>query len=650
MKYRSEIDGLRTIAVVPVIIFHAGFKHLTGGFVGVDIFFVISGYLITTILINELNTDSFSILRFYERRARRILPALFVVLAACTVASWWLLVPRDMRSFAQSLAATTAFASNIFFWQTSGYFDTATALKPLLHTWSLAVEEQYYIVFPPFLYLIWRFGKRHVTLVLMAIAILSIALSQYYSERKPSADFYLLPTRAWELMIGALVAVHYVDREIRKHQHRHSQIFSTVGLALICYSMVFFDNNTPFPSLYALAPTIGAALIIIFSTNDTIVGKILGSKPFVNIGLISYSAYLWHQPLFAFARIFSIGTLHVAEPGAFVMTALAIATFPLAYLSWRFVEGPFRNKHLFSRNRVFMLAFFGSTLIAGIGLIGYASDGFLNRYNAYQRSVFNYYDGYEEKFLWDKYRHICNFYNIKQNYHGNYTRVPMPQISAECYTPDPLKSKTVFLWGDSHAQMLYYGMKQELPSNYQVLQVASSGCRADTHAQASDTDYCQQSNWFALNKIRELKPDVVVIAQESGHNLRQMLDTADVLKSAGVGHTIFAGPAPHWALRYLPDLVAFDFSSAESIPMFSFNGIDPTYIELDRKLKASFPSRSDASYLSIEDSLCQSKGCRVYIGDNVMEGLTSWDFAHFTPVASEFFAKSALVPAILASH
>ena len=441
MKYRSEIDGLRALAVVPVILFHAGFKAFSGGFVGVDVFFVISGYLITTILLNELEAGNFSIVRFYERRARRILPALFFIMFLCLPFAWFWLLPQDMKSFSQSLVAVSVFASNILFWRTSGYFDTATELKPLIHTWSLSVEEQYYVLFPLFLLVAWKLGRRWIAVLLFTIAVISLALAQYFSTRSPSAAFYLLPTRAWELMIGALVAFYYTEHNIKKHRHSFSQIFSLIGLALITYAIVAYNNQTPFPSIYALAPTLGAALIIVFSTKDTLVGKLLSSKLFVGVGLISYSAYLWHQPMFAFARHRSLD-----EPSLWLMCALAIAALPLSYLTWRFVERPFRNKHTFNRKQVFIFAFIGSFMFGGVGLIGHITNGSPNR--------FQFAINYPDMTLFEDQVKEC-WLDIKKN----------PSIDSGCKIGARNEDAKFAVIGDSHAGALLYGLDLEAKRN-----------------------------------------------------------------------------------------------------------------------------------------------------------------------------------------
>jgi peptidoglycan/LPS O-acetylase OafA/YrhL len=380
MDYRREIDGLRALAVLPVILFHAGFQTFSGGFVGVDIFFVISGYLITSIIIAELEAGTFTVINFYERRARRILPALFVVMFACLPFAWFWLLPGDMKEFSQSLIAVTAFVSNILFWKTIGYFDAATELRPLLHTWSLAVEEQYYLLFPPFLMLAWRFGKNTVLAVLIVVTITSFALAQWGSVNKPAPGFYLLPTRGWELLVGAFIAI-YFSKEIQPFQGKTiNQVGGAAGLLLIGYAIFYFDKQTPFPGMYALVPTVGAALIILFATPQTWVGKLLASNIFVGVGLISYSAYLWHQPLLAFARHKIPG-----EPSIWLMGTLSASAILLAFVSWKYVETPFRNKRRFSQRQIFAYgAAFGAFFIA-VGLIGNQTTGFVYRYEKNDR-------------------------------------------------------------------------------------------------------------------------------------------------------------------------------------------------------------------------------------------------------------------------
>lgn len=374
MLYRREIDGLRAFAVLPVIFFHAGFETFSGGFVGVDVFFVISGYLITTILLQEFEQEKFSIVGFYERRARRILPALFLVMLVCLPFAWFWLLPGDMKDFSQSLAAVALFSSNILFWSEVDYFDTAAELKPLLHTWSLAVEEQYYVLFPLFLMAVWRFGKKWILPLMAIVGTASLVLAELSSVTNPSAAFYLLPTRGWELLIGGLTALWLTAKAPPRLSLRFQELLSWVGLTLLIYAVFAYTRETTFPSLHTLAPTLGTALIILFASSETHVGRILSIKPLVDVGLISYSAYLWHQPLFSFARHLSLG-----EPSGMILTTLAVLSLLLAYVSWSYVENPFRSRAKISRKTVFLLALFFSIFFVIIGAIGHRTGGFSSR-------------------------------------------------------------------------------------------------------------------------------------------------------------------------------------------------------------------------------------------------------------------------------
>jgi peptidoglycan/LPS O-acetylase OafA/YrhL len=376
LQYRPEIDGLRALAVLPVILFHAGFDTFSGGFIGVDIFFVISGYLITTIILADLNNEAFSITNFYERRARRILPALFFVAFCSVLLSWIWLMPAEMKKFSQSLVSVAFFASNMFFYLKSDYFESATELDPLLHTWSLAVEEQYYVIFPVLLMLLFKLGKHYVLAGISILLFVSFLTAQIGSVAFPSFAFYSLPTRGWELLIGALVALFFDTKSKGVTNPLTNQIGSFAGLVMIAVPIFYFDKHTPFPGFYALFPTVGAAFIIIFARSRTHVGQLLGHKWLVSMGLISYSAYLWHQPIFAFARHRSINELN-----EFFMLFLIALTLLLAAFSWKFVEAPFRNKSIIGRKQIFAFSIIGSILLSGFGYMGHMNSGFTDRFD-----------------------------------------------------------------------------------------------------------------------------------------------------------------------------------------------------------------------------------------------------------------------------
>ncbi len=356
ITYRPEIDGLRALAVLPVIFFHAGFEWMSGGFVGVDIFFVISGYLITAILYNEIQAGTFTLGRFYERRIRRLYPALTLVTFICIPFAWLWLLPSDFKQFLHSVAAIQIFASNFYFWDQMDYFSNAAELTPLLHTWSLAVEEQFYLVFPLVLMLLKPVRKHSLLLLLGAGLVASLLLAEFWSSRYEDANFFLLPTRAWELLTGSVLAL--TIHRFGSIPRALAEVLSWTGVVFIVIANVAFHGATPFPGFLALVPVGGTALIIAFARQGTTVARILSFKPMIFIGLLSYSAYLWHQPLFAFARIRFPDTL---THGHYVV--LIAATFVLAYLSWRFVENPFRERRKFPRSRLFKGAVFSSSLL-----------------------------------------------------------------------------------------------------------------------------------------------------------------------------------------------------------------------------------------------------------------------------------------------
>lgn len=444
LKYRAEIDGLRAVAVIPVIFFHAGVSLFEGGFVGVDVFFVISGYLITTIILGEIAAGTFSLLSFYERRVRRILPVLFVVVLTCIPFAWVWLTPQDMKSFSSSLVAVATFSSNILFWRESGYFETAAEFKPLLHTWSLAVEEQYYIIFPVFLLGLFRFGKQAVVPTLVAVFVVSLGVAQWGAYNYPSAAFFLLPTRGWEILLGAFCAF-YLEKNPTFSSVK-KQIGATAGICLILFSIFLFDKSTPTPSLFMLLPTLGTVLIIVFARDGTFVRALLGSKVFVPLGLMSYSAYLWHQPLIAFARhryFFRDGVL----PTEAVVYIVSLCLF-LSYLSWLLIEKPFRRIHVFKRKGAFLAIIGVWSVLISFGVLGRDTNGFSNRFE----NVIGLVDPVSGA------DHDC---------HGNGEK--------GCLLGNKEKPATVAIFGDSHSGVLHRALNEELNERNLAAFIVSNG-------------------------------------------------------------------------------------------------------------------------------------------------------------------------------
>ena len=359
MHYRAEIDGLRALAVVPVVLFHLGLPGVSGGFVGVDVFFVISGYLITTILLREIHAGTYSLTGFYERRARRIFPALFVVLAMTTVIAAILLLPSELETYGSTLVGAVAFVSNIVFYVKAGYFAPAAETMPLLHTWSLAVEEQFYVFAPLILAFVAPRGARTLRIVLVAATVVSLALCVFVTRSNPSAAFYLPHTRAWELLVGGLLAAGVVPRLAG----RAREAAAALGLLLTLGSVALIEPGAHFPGLFALPPVLGAALLL-HAGEGTRVGRLLSVRPLVWIGLVSYSLYLWHWPVIVFAH-------HLGVPvGAFRYALLLFGlSVGLAWLSYRFVETPFRRRRM-GRRAIFgaSAVALGAVAVAGVGL------------------------------------------------------------------------------------------------------------------------------------------------------------------------------------------------------------------------------------------------------------------------------------------
>jgi peptidoglycan/LPS O-acetylase OafA/YrhL len=365
LHYRKEIDGLRAIAILPVIWIHSGLPHLKGGFLGVDVFFVISGFLITSILLKEFEESSFSLVTFYERRARRIIPALLVVIMVTSILVPFVSEnPRFIGDYGSSVLSTIFFGSNIYFWQTTGYFGSASELSPMLHTWSLAVEEQYYIFFPLLIMVLFSYGKKVIISTFILIALVSLLISEWGAINSPIGNFYLLPSRAWELMAGALSAVMYLNNNLVKIRTRFSSYLSVIGIIFILSSYFIFTPSTLHPTSLTILPVLGTVLVLLFSERGNFVGKVLSIKLLSKVGLISYSLYLWHQPVLALMK--KSYSIHL-EPTQILVSITLI--FSLSYLTWKYVENPFRNKQKISQNKIFKFSLASIVVVALFGLL-----------------------------------------------------------------------------------------------------------------------------------------------------------------------------------------------------------------------------------------------------------------------------------------
>ncbi|MEM0927700.1 MAG: acyltransferase family protein [Pseudomonadota bacterium] len=606
MKYRTEIDGLRAVAVVPVILFHAGLEVFGGGFVGVDVFFVISGYLITTILINDLEKGNFSITRFYERRARRILPALFFVIAVTFPLFFIFLLPDELANYSRSIVAVSFFVSNILFWRETGYFAAASEEQPLLHTWSLAVEEQYYLLFPVFLLLLWAAGRDRVFWTIVAIALMSLALSEWGWRHKPDANFYLAPTRAWELFAGSLAAFM-----VAKHGVRGNNTLSAVGLTAIIVSIFFYGSGTPFPSVYALLPVIGVVLIILFAGKDTYTARILSTKPMVGIGLISYSAYLWHQPLFALARITS--PEDVSTGGFLLLAALSIA---LAYGSWRFVEAPFRGNESILKNRkhVFLSSLFGLLTLVAVGVTGHVTRGYEFRLTAAQKEILAYKD-YPRQ---GPYREGTCFLTEHQG--------------PDAFDPScsDIDGTGYMIWGDSHAAALASGFSA---TGYSFIQRAASSCPPliDFDVEVHRRPLCPAVNATNLEFLAQNNQHTVILHANWASYREEALESLHrsilMMRSVGAKNIILVGGVPH----YRPSLPKVLFRQRIHLKGPYASNIDQSDIAaLDQRLR-SIAEDTGIAFVSALDVFCDtSHACVVVIPSHDGFAPVAWDEAHLT--------------------
>lgn len=434
--YRPEVDGLRAIAVVAVILYHAKWSLFSGGFVGVDIFFVISGYLITTLILSDRSRNEFSFKIFYARRVRRLFPALIVVVVISFLFAWGLMVPEEIKSFGQSVVSISLFSSNLFFWWKTDYFSPLTEEQPLLHTWSLSLEEQFYLIYPLLLLFLCKMKPKKVFIALSFLTVFSFLCSRMLNGNLSSAAFYLLPFRSWELLAGALLAIIPLSRAERIRSIFPSDLLAFFGLFLIIYSIVVFDKSAAFPSHLTLVPVIGACLVIFFATGHTLSARFFAKRVMVFLGLMSYSLYLYHQPIFAFSRIVYGDELSNIN----IVLCIAI-TFFLGFLSWRFVEKPFRLMQL---DRSVLVVLSGVMALCALGVAGFLFstkvDGFLKS-NASN-------DGLKllETVEYSPYRSVCHRSDSSVN-----------SIEDFCVYPTG-SSPSMAVFGDSHGVEPAYAM------------------------------------------------------------------------------------------------------------------------------------------------------------------------------------------------
>ena len=611
MKYRSDIDGLRALAVLPVVLFHAHVPGLSGGFVGVDIFFVISGYLICSLIVAELARGDFSIVRFYERRCRRILPALFAMFIVATLIAAVVLLPPDMAGFCRSLVASTFFVSNIYFWRSSSYFDGASEFKPLLHTWSLGVEEQFYIFVPLILFAISRWSKSRYTPWLLSLSAASFALSVWGLTHAPTANFYVLPTRFWELAVGALVAVALAGPVLPRVAR---ELIGAAGLAAIVYAITMLSDESPFPGWNALYPCLGAAAIIVVGgRGGSAVSSLLGSRPLVLVGKISYSLYLWHWPLLALAKYQAIRALTPIE-----LAAVVLASFVAAIVSWRWVEMPFRqNTGFFDSRRMFASSGVAMALATLVAVAGLVSDGFGFRYPHFTQQSISGTERYNER--------TC-FLDEDQNFQA--------WRGDACYLGRG-RGPTVLLWGDSFAAHYAPGIADESKNlSVDFLQYTASACPPIFDYYTATRPHCRDFNDNLPKILAQYKVTSVVMVGrweslfKRGVSPEQVAATVKRLDEMGIKvYVIGQSPVFNNDVQTIFAQTGHVASTAEASAPLSFNR------DINGKLAAVLPPGTFIDPLS---SLCQPKGCDYRRDGQYVVG----DMGHFSSFGSKLAVAS----------
>src|SRR5580704_11212964 len=613
-SYRPDIDGLRAVAVLLVLAYHIGIHRFRGGFVGVDVFFVISGFLIGSIILSELDASRFSIVSFYERRVRRIFPALAVLLLCTSLLATKFLLPSELVDYGKSLLAATFSFSNVLFLHQEGYFNLPAATKPLLHTWSLAVEEQFYVFLPLFLIAVRKYFPSRQRLLIVVVALLSFAVSAVGAFRFHDATFYLAHTRAWELLLGTILVLD-IFPAISTPLLRN--LASLSGVILILTAGLLFTPATPFPGVAALLPCVGAALVIAAGKSGaSFVGRALSLRPVVFIGMISYSLYLWHWPLIVFQG--SDGLLIRGCSPKVTKLVLLFASFALATLSWRFVEQPFRDRRRLSRPVMFRLVSVAAAALLTAGISILATSGFPSRYPAEAVKVASFLLNTDAK-TDAEYRVGTCFLTSKDAYKDFNPSVCLQQVADK---------HNDLLLGDSHAAQLWYGLSATF-KDVSVMQATASGCKPTLDQSRSVETKCSRlmGHIFTDYLPRHHVDALIIAARWDAGDLEPLQKTLAWAHQRGIEVVLF-GPIVQYDSA-LPRLLARSIESNDpSIP--SLHRV-AYYERLDAEMTHMAETVPGVRYVSYFKMLCRQSSCLEYADAGVP--LQS-DYGHLTDIGS----------------
>jgi len=625
MKFRNDIVGLRAIAVLPVVIYHISQSYMPGGYVGVDVFFVISGYLIGANILDELRIGKFNILNFYAKRVRRIFPAYAFMILIVSIVIFLRFFPSETQNFAATLIASITSVSNIYFWATTNYFSVSAEEIPLIHTWSLSVEEQFYILFPILLMLTFRYWRKSWKAIIFAAFLVSLIACIVSVYSHPDAAFYLPWSRAWELLLGVMLTFGN-GPTLERRQER--DVAMAVGLLGICIPMVFYRPYTVFPGISALPPTLGTAICLyVGARGRSIFTPLLTCRPMVFFGLISYSLYLWHWPLLVFQRteFFLAGSgMRVIDRAAILFASIACAT-----ISWAFVERPTRNSSVLPL-RPLMIGFLGTmSLLLVIGVSAILCQGFPGRFSEDTQKVAKYLD-YDS----DRQFRAGTCFLAREDGFEKFDRL-------NCLPNKPGRP-TYMIFGDSHAAALSYGLREVGEAN--ILQVTGVGCPAILVLQDASSGACSGLIDLAINqmpKTRHIDRVFLVsrwnlgrVGRGPGWNatwLSELGQTLEAFRKQGIPVTII-GPMPEYQVR-LPRILARSLESGD--PTLPQRYIQPETLALDGILR-SFALQRDTNYISVADLICKDGRCETF-GAPLIPLL--FDTDHATDAGSLFLAK-----------
>ncbi|KRR23449.1 acyltransferase family protein [Bradyrhizobium retamae] len=615
-KYRPDVDGLRAIAVMLVLNFHAFPDAMPGGFIGVDVFFVISGFLITGIVARELELGRFSLIEFYNRRIRRIFPALIVVLSATLVMGWFWMLPSAFAQLGGDSFASAAFLANIALLLQSGYFDVESAKKPLLHLWSLGIEEQFYLFWPLLLMLAARL-RMSIMAMAVVLGIGSFLLNVALIGSNPVATFYLPFTRAFELLTGAALAYGWnrVGHSVKASDRR-----AWIGVALIAAAAVILDSHRAFPGWWAVLPVAGTALLL-SSPAAWVNRALLASPPMVWIGLISYPLYLWHWPLLVFGGMIKFGPLTLPE-----RELILLASALLAWATHRFVEMPIRFGVPSRRKMLGLGAAMAMIAVAGGAVVW--GRGFDFRLPPEIRAMANVTT---ESFKW-RFRECLLDLSREMTF------------ADTCVERD--RRPLVLIWGDSTAGALLPGLrKAQEERGFGIAQLTSSSCIPALNADIARMPNCRAMNDKVLSLVRQIKPDVVLLHGTWEKHLDNVAETVAALKRETNARVVVLGGVPMWRRGLPSEVLRYFMLHRTLIPQRSPNGIPPT--AYDAIMRGRLEPLG-AEFISASDVLCNAQGCLTRIGDAAGD-LTASDQVHLTERGSIFLIE-AIIDRLLGSE